>query len=384
MSNYRDDSTDLAVASDSTWLGLSAITESAARIAAVLLVAIGVLHTDGAAAAEEAVDRRIYTIEDVAQATDEAPGRMRAAVLLADSARVTDGLSGVRALLHEDSAQAVEQVSHTIGAVLEDGASAAEAIQDARTSRVITEDTVRVSDDAVYRVRESAADTATADDHAQDRLAGRSLTSDAAMIADSVEDDRGAAAILAIDGARGSSMVFDRLRAADLVADLALVDALVMGEAGAGQAWTADVDGWPMTRYAPFAFEQLTVIDGVAYGVTEAGVFALDGGAGEIEAIITTGKLDIGRGVLAHPIALYAQGELDGTAEVAVTTTQRGTIEQYDYPLQMRPGPEMTAGRAVFGRGLRGVRFAFELRMAGERALFNDLRIEAMPTQRRM
>ena len=384
MSNYRDDSTDLAVASDSTWLGLSAITESAARIAAVLLVAIGVLHTDGAAAAEEAVDRRIYTIEDVAQATDEAPGRMRAAVLLADSARVTDGFSGVRALLHEDSAQAVEQVSHTIGAVLEDGASAAEAIQDARTSRVITEDAVRVSDDAVYRVRESAADTATADDHAQDRLAGRSLTSDAAMIADSVEDDRGAAAILAIDGARGSSMVFDRLRAADLVADLALVDALVMGEAGAGQAWTADVDGWPMTRYAPFAFEQLTVIDGVAYGVTEAGVFALDGGAGEIEAIITTGKLDIGRGVLAHPIALYAQGEIDGTAEVAVTTTQRGTIEQYDYPLQMRPGPEMTTGRAVFGRGLRGVRFAFELRMVGERALFNDLRIEAMPTQRRM
>ncbi len=384
MSNYRDDSTDLAVASDSTWLGLSAITESAARIAAVLLVAIGVLHTDGAAAAEEAVDRRIYTIEDVAQATDEAPGRMRAAVLLADSARVTDGLSGVRALLHEDSAQAVEQVSHTIGAVLEDGASAAEAIQDARTSRVITEDAVRVSDDAVYRVRESAADTATADDHAQDRLAGRSLTSDAAMIADSVEDDRGVAVALAIDGARGSSMAFDRLRAADLVADLALVDALVMGEAGAGQAWTADVDGWPMTRYAPFAFEQLTVIDGVAYGVTEAGVFALDGGAGEIEAIITTGKLDIGRGVLAHPIALYAQGEIDGTAEVAVTTTQRGTIEQYDYPLQMRPGPEMTTGRAVFGRGLRGVRFAFELRMVGERALFNDLRIEAMPTQRRM
>ena len=384
MSNYRDDSTDLAVASDSTWLGLSAITESTARIAAVLLVAVGVLHTDGAAAAEEVIDRRTYTIEDVAQATDEVPGRMRAAVLLADSARVTDGLSGVRALLHEDSAQAVEQVSHTIGAVLEDGASAAEAIQDARTSRVTTEDAVRVSDDAVYRVRESVADTATADDHAQDRLAGRSLTSDAAMIADSVEDSRDAASALAIDGARGVSMVFDRLHAADLVADLALADALMVGEVGIGQAWTAGVDGWAMTRYAPYAFQQLAVIDGVAYGVTEAGVFALDGGAGEIEAIVTTGKLDIGRGVLAHPIALYAQGELDGTAEVAVTTTQRGTIEQYDYPLQMRQGPEMTTGRAVFGRGLRGMRFAFELRMAGERGLFNDLRIEAMPTKRRM
>ena len=384
MSNYRDDSTELAVASDSTWLGLSAITESAARIAAALLVAVGVLHTDGAAAAEEVIDRRTYTIEDVAQATDEAPGRMRAAALLADSARVTDGLSGVRALLHEDSAQAVEQVSHTIGAALEDGASAADAIQDARTGRVTAEDAARVSDDAVYRVRESVADTATAGDAALGRLSGFSLTSDAAMIADSVEDSRDAASALAIDGARGASLVVDRLHAADLVADLALADALMVGEVGIGQAWTAGVDGWAMTRYAPFAFEQLTVIDGVAYGVTEAGVFALDGGAGEIEAIITTGKLDIGRGVLAHPIALYAQGELDGTAEVAVTTTQRGTIEQYDYPLQMRPGPEMTAGRAVFGRGLRGVRFAFELRMAGERALFNDLRIEAMPTKRRM
>ena len=384
MSNYRDDSTDLAVASDSTWLGLSAITESAARIAAVLLVAIGVLHTDGAAAAEEAVDRRIYTIEDVAQATDEAPGRMRAAVLVADGARTTDDLSGVRSLLHEDAAQIVEHISHAIGATVEDSARASGAVEDARTSRASAEDAARVSDDAVYRVRESVADTATAGDAAPGRLSGFSLTTDAATIAETVEDDRGAAAMLAIDSARGASLVIDRLRAADLVADLALVDALVMGEAGAGQAWTADVDGWPMTRYAPFAFEQLTVIDGVAYGVTEAGVFALDGGAGEIEAIITTGKLDIGRGVLAHPIALYAQGEIDGTAEVAVTTTQRGTIEQYDYPLQMRPGPEMTTGRAVFGRGLRGVRFAFELRMVGERALFNDLRIEAMPTQRRM
>ena len=384
MSNYRDDSTDLAVASDSTWLGLSAITESAARIAAVLLVAIGVTHVDAATAADEAADRRIFLVQDAAQVADAAPDRLHAAVLVADGARMTDGLSEVRLLLHEDAAQAVEHISHAIGATLEDSARASGAVEDARTSRVRAEDAARISDDAVYRVRESAAETATAGDHAQDRLAGRSLTSDAAMIADSVEDSRDAASALAIDGARGASLVVDRLHAADLVADLALADALMVGEVGIGQAWTAGVDGWAMTRYAPFAFEQLTVIDGVAYGVTEAGVFALDGGAGEIEAIITTGKLDIGRGVLAHPIALYAQGELDGTAEVAVTTTQRGTIEQYDYPLQMRPGPEMTAGRAVFGRGLRGARFAFELRMAGERALFNNLRIEAMPTQRRM
>lgn len=384
MSNYRDDSVDLAVASDSTWLGLSAITESAAKIAAVLLVAIGVLHADGATAADEVVDRRTFLVEDVAQAADEAPGRMRAAVLLADSARVTDSLSGARALLHEDSAQLAELVSHTIGAVLDDGATAADAVQAARTSRATSIDAARITDEAVHRTRESVADTATAGDAALGRLSGFSLTTDAATIAETVEDDRSAPAMLAIDSARGASLVIDRLHASDLVDDLALADALMVGEVGIGQAWTAGVDGWAMTRYAPYAFQQLAAIDGVAYGVTEAGVFALDGGAGEIEAIVTTGKLDIGSGVLAHPIALYAQGELDGAAEVAVTTTQRGTTEQYDYPLQMRPGPEMTAGRAVFGRGLRGARFAFELRVSGERALFNDLRIEAMPTKRRM
>lgn len=384
MSNYRDDSVDLAVASDSTWLGLSAITESAAQIAAVLLVAIGVLHADGATAADAVVDRRIFLVEDAAQAAGEAPGRLRAAVLLADGARVTDSLSGARALLHEDSAQLGDLVVHTIGAVMDDGATASDFVQDARTSRATAIDAARITDEAVHRTRESVADAATAGDASQGKMIGRGLTTDTATVADAVEDGRSAPTMLAIDGARASTTVLDRLHAADLVTDLALADAVMLGEAGAGQAWTAHLDGWPMSRYEPYAFQQLAVIDGVPYGVTDAGVFALDGGVGEIEGRITTGKLDIGRGVLAHPVALYAQGELDGTAEVAVTTTQRGTIEQYDYPLQMRPGPEMTAGRAVFGRGLRGVRFAFELRMAGERGLFNDLRIEAMPTKRRM
>lgn len=384
MSNYRDDSVDLAVASDSTWLGLNALVESIARIAAVLVVAVGVLHTDGAVAAEEVIDRRTHTLEDFAQAADEAPGRMRAAVLLADSARVTDSLSGARALLHEDSAQLGELVSHTIGAVLDDGATAADAVQAARTSRATAIDAAQVSDAAVYRVRESLTDTATAGDAAQGKLTGRNLTTDTATVADAVEDGRSAPAMLAIDKALASSAVIDRLHAVDLVTDLALADAIMEGGPISGQAWTAHLDGWPMSRYEPYAFQQLAVIDGTPYGVTDAGVFALGGGVGEIEGRITTGKLDIGRGVLAHPIALYAQGELDGTAEVAVTTTQSGAPEQYDYPLQMRPGPETTTGRAVFGRGLRGVRFAFELRVAAERALFNDLRIEAMPTKRRM
>ena len=384
MSNYRDDSVDLAVASDSTWLGLNALVESIARIAAVLLVAVGVLHTDGAVAAEEVIDRRTHAIEDFAQAADEAPGRMRAAVLLADSARVTDSLSGARALLHEDSAQLGELVSHTIGAVLDDVATASDAVMAARTSRATSIDVARITDEAVHRMRESVADLATAGDASQGRMIGRGLTMDTATAADAVEDGRSAPAMLAIDDAHASSTVLDRLHAVDLVTDLALADAIMSGETAAGQAWTAHLDGWPMSRYEPYLFQQLAVIDGVPYGATDAGVFALDGGDGEIEASITTGRLDIGRGVLAHPIALYAQGELDGAAEVAVTTTQSGAPEQYDYPLQMRPGPETTTGRAVFGRGLRGVRFAFELRLAADRALFNDLRIEAMPTKRRM
>lgn len=54
MSSYRDDSHDIAVASDSTWVGLTSIIEDTAKAVATLIVCIGVLHADSAVASDQA------------------------------------------------------------------------------------------------------------------------------------------------------------------------------------------------------------------------------------------------------------------------------------------------------------------------------------------
>ncbi|MBX6209464.1 hypothetical protein ISD46_33445, partial [Pseudomonas aeruginosa] len=62
MSDYRDDSNDTAVISDTTWLGLSAVSEGTARISETVLYGLLVLHTDTAAVSDEAIDRPAHLL----------------------------------------------------------------------------------------------------------------------------------------------------------------------------------------------------------------------------------------------------------------------------------------------------------------------------------
>lgn len=114
------------------------------------------------------------------------------------------------------------------------------------------------------------------------------------------------------------------------------------------------------------------------------GVYALDGGAETISGRIQTGKLDIGQGGLVHPLAAYLEYELDGTAEMDVTTTQSGQAETYTYALPAEAAGELTNGRFVFGRGLRGRHFSFALRITGTHGYINDLSVNSAPTKRRV
>ena len=52
MSSYRDDMNDTAVASDSNWMGLRSIAESAARASNAILSAVLVLHMGSAMAGD--------------------------------------------------------------------------------------------------------------------------------------------------------------------------------------------------------------------------------------------------------------------------------------------------------------------------------------------
>ena len=138
-----------------------------------------------------------------------------------------------------------------------------------------------------------------------------------------------------------------------------------------------------MSRFAPFTFTSLAVIDGVLYGCNSQGVFALDGSSETMTAELRTGAMDMTGGVLAHPLEAHVEYELRGTATFDVTTTQAGTPATYSYPLNARPvANALTNARAVFGRGLRGRHFAYTLRLTGQQAYINDWSVLVAPSKR--
>lgn len=153
-----------------------------------------------------------------------------------------------------------------------------------------------------------------------------------------------------------------------------------------GHAWTANVDTWAMSRYQDYSFSELVVIDGVLYGVGEDGVYRLDANS-FVDAKLTTGQLDLGQGSLVHPLGAYLEYELSGSSkkfEIGVSTTQSGTKQTYTYNLPAEPSNYLTNGRVLFGRGLRGRHFAFEIKISGEHGYINDLSIDMTATKRRV
>lgn len=174
--------------------------------------------------------------------------------------------------------------------------------------------------------------------------------------------------------------------AKQLINDLVFIEDDYSKEKQYGYAWTANVDTWAMSRYQDYGFSELAVINGVLYGVAEDGLYQLD--AKElIEAKLVTGQLDLGQGQLVHPLGAYFEYELSGNTrklEIGVSTTQSGTKQTYYYLLPTEKADYLTNGRVLFGRGLRGRHFAFEIKISGEHAYINDLNIDVSATKRRV
>ncbi|PKH81246.1 hypothetical protein CXF60_06260 [Psychrobacter sp. 4Bb] len=179
--------------------------------------------------------------------------------------------------------------------------------------------------------------------------------------------------------------VIDKLDAMVLIIDGAVIEDNVLSSGGAqGQAWTANVDSWAMSRYNPYNYNRLVVINGVLYGEADDGIYRLDEQVSAVTASVKTGKMDLGKGALTHPSTAYLEYELNGGASMTVSTTQKGVAQQYTYMLPSEVADELTNGRFIFGRGLRGRHFAFELIMIGTHGHVNDLFIEHTPTSRRV
>lgn len=149
-------------------------------------------------------------------------------------------------------------------------------------------------------------------------------------------------------------------------------------------AWTATADGWNMSRYQDYPYEELIVIEGRLYGVTANGVEELKQGSRVISAQIKTAKLDIGAGALVHPESMILEYSLMGNLSVDVGTTQTGQLQKFNYVLKKEPSNYLTNGRVVFGRGLRGRHFDFTVNIEGSTAYINDMVVNIAKTKRRI
>ena len=382
---YRDDTQETAVASDSTWLGLASIVEDTAKIFATLIVGIGVLHVDSAIASDQVIDRSSHMIVDQAQASDAVTDHLLSKQLVVENVKAKDGLTGRLRTLLEDSAVASDLVLDKQLNIIVERATASDEVTGQRRAKSLVVDKARAFDTLVNRSSVLIEDTATANDWAGGKLKRKDLVAEIATAGDLVVDDHHAIAPVIVDGARASDEVIDRLYAKDLIKEVVVTEDEALSVGGDyGQAWTANAESWAMSRYAPYSFRRLAVVDGVLYGLADDGVYALSGGVEEIQGSVTTGKLDVGGGGLVHPTSAYLEYELEGTAEMDVTTTQSGLSQTFTYPLAVEVANELTNGRFIFGRGLRGRHFSFTLRIKGLAGYINDLSVTSTPTKRRV
>lgn len=365
----RINHTDTAIASDEVMAGTTGSMLYSSAIASDDLTGHRIVKTlaiDTAKASDNLTRITSDLIIDSAIANDDATGLLRAEDLIIDSATASDELLGAVSSLIIDTAIASDEVIAK------------------RYVSTLAIDSATAKDELLFSLQDIITDTATVTDSIEARLYARDLITDTAIGSATVIDKIIQSNVIT-DTAKASDSVIDRLHAAMSWQDIVVVqDELINIGGYRGQTWTANVDSWAMSRYNPYNYNRLVVINGQLYGEAEDGIYKLDQEVAPVVASIVTGKIDLGKGALTHPSDAYLEYELVGQASMTVHTTQKGIEQQYTYVLANELADELTNGRFILGRGLRGRHFSFDLTMVGTHGYINDLSVEHQPTSRRV
>ena len=378
---------DSAKIADSTQYGLLVVVDDSATISDYLPAgAVTALSIDGAVISDSVTDQRnvVSLVSDSAKASDNLTAIIKD--MADDSAGVSDSVSDTLLavqIINEQVAVVDEVVSTTAYLVTDSARASDEVIAQRNVSNLII-DSMLLTDSMLFNRTDIIDDSITVSDHSTGKWIARGVLIDSVVIIDSVIDSIIQNAII-MDSIAISDEVIDKLDARVLIIDGAVIEDITLSNGGLqGQAWTANVDSWAMSRYNPYNYNRLVVINDVLYGEADDGIYQLNQEVYPVVASIKTGKMDLGNGQLTHPATAYLEYELDGGASMIVSSTQKGVEQQYTYILPSELASELTNGRFIFGRGLRGRHFSFELIMVGTHGHINDLSIEHIPTSRRV
>ena len=382
MSSYRDDMNDTLRLQGDAVSKLRDTGESTMRLGDGVAHQLQTLTEDGVALSDVCTDRATIVRSDGVALGDAVFGAATKRGTITEGVRLRDAIILKGKSLTEDSIALADETKHAVTARVRDAAAFSDEVLGQRRVVQLVVDGVRLNDAAPRIARELVAEAIVASDAYSGKLRATGFFFDSLALA--AEDDTATTTDgLLVERLRLGDEVWGTLHARNTVIDgLALWDE-VLQTGDYGQAWTASTDSWAMSRFAPFTFTSLAVIDGVLYGCNSQGVFALDGSSETMTAELRTGAMDMTGGVLAHPLEAHIEYELRGTATFDVTTTQAGTPTTYSYPLNARPvANALTNARAVFGRGLRGRHFAYTLRLTGQQAYINDWSVLVAPSKR--
>ncbi|WP_151835270.1 hypothetical protein [Acinetobacter junii] len=446
MTLYRDDIQETIAYSNNTIGKSKAVIEELIRIKEDSLYRLSVLSGDVVIITDELVDSAIFPVKDEINVIDHFTGRKRHVDFIHDQIIVSDNLKTrlrAKSLVHDEISSAststdkqrsisierlliaenlntkkyslsklnealkIKENFKTIArfkdsiadnldildvslksklrAFTKENVIFQENYRLKKLSRSVITETLKAQGSCVARYSDFIEDHVTYSEQYTQRIKAKQRVIDTINVNELLKQQRKSQqrineTLMVVDVNQGKNI------AKQLINDLVFIEDDYSKEKQYGYAWTANVDTWAMSRYQDYGFSELAVINGVLYGVAEDGVYQLD--AKElIEAKLVTGQLDLGQGQLVHPLGAYLEYELSGNTrklEIGVSTTQSGTKQTYYYLLPTEKADYLTNGRVLFGRGLRGRHFAFEIKISGEHGYINDLNIDVSATKRRV
>lgn len=386
MAIYRDDALDSLYLSDSTWAWMKAIAEDQVVFSDSNLSRIKAHLEDSFSLADEITQTgAISTAVDGFNLSDQITGQRIVRSLLSDQVNLFDTAYRFTAENIEDQFTLDDLTRSTTLALSTDSIHFVESISGQRYARILSNDQFKLTDLANTVAAEQVIDSILLGDFTQDKLRAQSYLIDSISFADqdlsSVQLHSHAIDTLQL-GDSTQSKLTGRTDSNDY---FSIYDELKDSKVY-GQAWTANTNTWAMSRYMPYSFDGLSVINGKLYGWNDQGVYMVDQASHLIHGLIETGKLDFGDS-LVHPTAAYLEYEMSGQDKqlsIAVTTTQSGKPATYSYMLPNEQADHLTNGRVLFGRGLRGRHFSFAISIAATSAKINALSMDFTKTTRRI
>ncbi|KXZ74176.1 hypothetical protein AVENLUH5627_00111 [Acinetobacter venetianus] len=387
MAIYRDDALEGMIFSDSTWLRLMVIAEDRIVFSDSNLSRIKAHFEDSFSLADEITQTgAISTAVDGFSLFDQITGQRIARGLVSDQVKLFDAVYRFTAENIEDQFTLGDFTLSTTLALSTDSIHFVESISGQRYSRILSNDQFKLTDLANTVASEQVVDSILLSDFTQDKLRAQSYLIDSINFGD---QDLSSVQLYshAIDTLRLGDSTQSKLNGRTDSNDYFSIYDELKDSKAYGQAWTANINTWAMSRYMPYNFDGLSVINGKLYGWNGQGVYLMiEQAQHNIQAMIETGKIDFGES-LVHPIAAYLEYEMSGQDKqlsIAVTSTQSGKPTTYTYMLPNEEADNLTNGRVLFGRGLRGRHFSFTISIAATSAKINALSMDFTKTTRRI